>query len=80
MKLLSKLYRLWYGGFRRNVFRIIDRNGLKYLLNYRNSVDRKIIIEGGYEKEQLDYFLNLINRAGCTIFFDVGANIGLYSL
>jgi|TARA_B100001093_G_scaffold281884_1_gene269327 FkbM family methyltransferase len=80
MKLLSKLYRLWYGGFRRNVFRIIDRDGLKYLLNYRNSVDRKIITEGGYEKEQLDYFLNLINKAGCTIFFDVGANIGLYSL
>ncbi|MBT3566161.1 MAG: FkbM family methyltransferase [Porticoccus sp.] len=80
MKLLSKLYRLWYGGFRRNVFRVIDRDGLKYLLNYRNSIDRKMITEGGYEKEQLDYFLNLINKAGCTIFFDVGANIGLYSL
>lgn len=58
--------------------RIIRYRGLKWLLDRRNRVDRKIIC-GGYEEEQVDY---LLSEAGPDLdyFLDIGANLGLYTL
>jgi FkbM family methyltransferase len=58
--------------------RIIRYRGLKWLLDRRNRVDRKIIC-GGYEEEQVDY---LLSQAGPDLdyFLDIGANLGLYTL
>lgn len=58
--------------------RIIRYRGLKWLLDRRNRVDRKIIC-GGYEEEQVDY---LLSEAGPNLdyFLDIGANLGLYTL
>ncbi|MDR5655108.1 FkbM family methyltransferase [Ruixingdingia sedimenti] len=58
--------------------RIIRYRGLKWLLDRRNRVDRKIIC-GGYEEDQVDY---LLAQAGPNLdyFLDIGANLGLYTL
>lgn len=58
--------------------RILRYRGLKWLLDRRNRVDRKIIC-GGYEEEQVDY---LLSQAGPDLdyFLDIGANLGLYTL
>lgn len=58
--------------------RLISYQGLKWVLDRRNRVDRKIIC-GGYEQEQVAFLLGQLAR-GCDCFFDVGANLGLYTL
>lgn len=59
---------------------MITSEGINYLVNYKNSIDRKLIVDGEYEKEQLAYFSSLIKEHACTKFYDVGANIGLYTV
>jgi FkbM family methyltransferase len=80
MKFWIKLKRAAYRGLIRNRFRIINRKGINYLVNYKNSIDRKLIINGGYEEDQLAVFSEFVDHYTCTIFYDVGANIGLYSV
>jgi FkbM family methyltransferase len=50
------------------------------LLNYNNYVDRRILVDGFFEKEQLSLLGQLIATHKCSEFYDIGANIGLYSL
>lgn len=59
-------------------FLIFKRQGLLWLLNRKNRVDRKIAIIG-YEHQQIDFLFNAMQK-GCDYFIDIGANIGLYSL
>lgn len=80
MKFIYKLKRTLYRGFKRDRFRVINREGIDYLVNYKNSIDRKLIVDGGYEKEQIACLMQLANKHKCTIFYDIGANIGLYTL
>jgi FkbM family methyltransferase len=54
--------------------------GVLLLLNYRNYVDRQISFYGEFEGPQLDMMLAAMERHGCDLFLDVGANIGYYSL
>jgi FkbM family methyltransferase len=66
----------WTGGYK-----VKRYNGLLLLLNYKNLVDRKVGLHGGYELEQFSYFFSqLKQKEGSDIFLDVGANIGLYAL
>jgi len=65
----------WPGGFK-----IVRRHGVLLLLNYRNYVDRELLFYGRYERDQIDTLTAAMLRHGCDVFFDVGANIGLYSL
>lgn len=53
--------------------------GLLWLLDWRNYVDRQVGLLGGYEKEQVAYLLSRM-KPGCDVFIDVGANFGLYTL
>ena len=65
--------------FKRDSFKIYNRNGFSLLLNYANYIDRKLIIKEGFEEDRLD-FLFSVNDKKPTIFIDVGANIGIYTL
>jgi len=65
----------WAGGFK-----VVRSNGAAFLVNFRNYVDRQIAFYGDYETAQHDYFLGEMERRGCDVFIDVGANIGLYSV
>jgi FkbM family methyltransferase len=61
-------------------FKVVRSNGAAFLVNFRNYVDRQIAFHGDYETAQHDYFLGEMDRRGCGVFIDVGANIGLYSV
>ena len=61
-------------------FRVVQSNGAAFLVNFRNYVDRQIAFHGDYEAAQHGYFLAQMDRRGCDVFIDVGANIGLYSV
>ena len=61
-------------------FKVVRSGKAAFLVNFRNYVDRQIAFYGDYETAQHDYFLGEMNRRGCDVFIDVGANIGLYSV
>jgi FkbM family methyltransferase len=66
----------WTGGYK-----VKRYNGLFFLLNYKNLVDRKIGLHGGHEPERLSYLFSQVKvKHHAEIFLDVGANIGLYTL
>ena len=51
-----------------------------FLLDSINLVDRWLDTEGYWEKEQVSFLKVLVNRHHCTLFFDVGALWGYYSI
>ena len=60
----------------------VSRRGydLLYLIDIRNYIDREIEAFGGYEKPQLAHFLRRVGARNASLFVDIGANLGLYSL
>jgi len=59
-------------------YKLVDCLDGTFLLNEGNYIDQKIIINGSYEKEQLEKFCALIQQQNINQFIDIGANIGLY--
>jgi FkbM family methyltransferase len=73
--LLKRWARLtWTGGHK-----VKRYEGLLWLLDWRNYVDRQVGLLGGYEKAQVAYLLSRM-KPECDAFIDVGANFGLYAL
>lgn len=62
-----------------NSEQIIKLSFCKIQVDLKQAIDREIYLNGFYEKEQLDYLDKLCSDE-ITHFFDVGANIGYYSL
>lgn len=52
----------------------------KVLLDVRNYIDGRIIAFGGYETETLEAFFSQAQKMKATVFLDIGANIGIYTL
>ncbi|MGH7087449.1 MAG: FkbM family methyltransferase [Stellaceae bacterium] len=61
-------------------FAIVRSRNARFLVNYRNYVDRQIAFYDDFETEQLEYLLKNIRKFDCSTFIDVGANIGYYSV
>ncbi len=62
---------------------IYDRLGCRLLLDPSSLVDRSVINEGSWEPAQVAYFLQLAERfrgQDKTVFLDIGAYWGMYSL
>lgn len=55
-------------------------NNLDLHLDLRDAIDRYIFFHNYYEKEQVAYLLNHIEKNKVTSFIDIGSNIGIYSL
>jgi len=77
-RVLLKLTRRCAAALWRSDANVVRHKNLLWLLDRRNSVDRKII-SGGYEDAQIAHLLSSM-EGGCDVFVDVGANFGLYSL
>ena len=78
--MFRKLKKLFYRGFKRDKFQIANRKGGVFLLNYKNYIDRKILVDGLYEPEQVAKFAELATNMQAAYFFDIGANIGVYTV
>jgi FkbM family methyltransferase len=53
-------------------------DGTRLLLDPGNYIDREVVEKGGYETDRIAHLVERVAR--CDVFFDVGANIGLYSI
>ncbi len=60
-------------------FRVVERYGALFLVNWRNFVDRQIAFYGDYEARQIDWLTAAMREHGIRTFIDVGANFGLYT-
>lgn len=56
------------------------RYGILYLLDGRNYIDGRILRDGVYEGPSVEAFCAAVREHRCTLFLDVGANIGVYTL
>ena len=65
--------------FNKNLVKIYHNKKYIYL-NLKNPIDREIYLKDSYEKEQVDYLTKIIKEEKITIFYDLGAHIGYYSL
>ena len=55
-------------------------NGVHLLLDIRDPLEREIFFKKEYEKLQIKYLLDYIDKNNTEYFIDVGSNIGYYSL
>ncbi len=73
---LKKRIRLFFN----KRFYIKNVGNTKFLLDIVNRVDRHIDVSGSYESTQVKYFFNLLKNNNCSMFCDVGAHWGYYSV
>jgi len=59
---------------------IVKRLGARWELHPSDWIDNRLVIGRPFERQQLAFCERLIKQQDCTIFFDIGANIGLYSV
>lgn len=71
LKLIARIS--WTDGFT-----VVRSGNARFLVDYRNFVDRQIAFYDDYEAAQLAYFIGCIRCYGCDAFIDVGSNIGYY--
>ena len=63
-----------------NKNQIIKLSFGKIKLDLLQAIDREIYLNGFYENEQLNFLNKICSKNQVTHFFDIGANIGYYSL
>ncbi len=51
-----------------------------FLLDIKNRVDRHIDVSENYEPEQVKFFFQLLQNNVCSVFVDIGAHWGYYSM
>jgi FkbM family methyltransferase len=59
---------------------VVRREGALFLVNLRHWAEKTLVTSGIFEREQLSYLLENINRRGSDAFIDIGANMGAYSI
>jgi len=59
---------------------IVNRLGAKWKLYPNDWIDNRLLIGRPFEREQLAFAQNCIRDKGLSVFFDCGANFGLYSV
>jgi FkbM family methyltransferase len=57
---------------------LYDYLGIKYHLEINNTVGSRLFYFGEYERDNIESCLNILKSG--SVFFDIGANIGIYSL
>ena len=59
---------------------LISFMDVKFSLTLDEPIDKSIILFNQYENKQISYAINLISKYQVSIFFDIGAHCGIYSL
>jgi FkbM family methyltransferase len=61
-------------------YRLVKRDGARFLVNYTDWADRMVIIHGLAERAQFEFLLQAIAERSCTVFLDIGAHMGTYAI
>ena len=80
MRLMTSLRRRWADWRFPLGYRVAHRGGATWLLNHRHYVDRQMLFSGDYEAGQRARLFELAADLSCSVFLDIGANFGLYSV
>jgi FkbM family methyltransferase len=80
MRLMTSLRRRWADWRFPLGYRVARRAGATWLLNHRHYVDRQMLFGGDYEADQRARLFDMAREVGCSVFLDIGANFGLYSV
>lgn len=56
------------------------RCGARMLVDQSNSVDRVIYLFGEYDRQEMEWMISKITDPRQTLLYDIGANIGAYSV
>ena len=90
-KLSDLLKNTFLGGATRSFIRLflgatIDKKGIavdhkrKMTYNLNNDIGRTLFINGSFESEETAFIVKMARKKNYSIIFDIGANIGLYSV
>jgi len=78
-RLKTSIYRSYYKHLSRTKWKIVRFLGAEFVMAPSNYIDRRMCVEGGYEKAQLAFLLKRFEDQPFDAFIDIGANFGLYS-
>ncbi|MBU6476141.1 MAG: hypothetical protein KGQ70_09260, partial [Alphaproteobacteria bacterium] len=78
-RLYPSLLKIWARLTWPEGYKVRRYKGVLFLLNYKNQIDRKIGLHGGYENEACATVFAEMEK-GCDVFLDIGASIGVYAL
>lgn len=76
-KILLSLHKKILRFFKSSIIK--ETLGIKLCLNPKDWIDNRLLAEQPYEYDQLEYVYQLIKWHDIKIFYDCGANIGLYT-
>jgi len=79
-RLIPSLRKRWAWLSSPREYRIVKREGARFLVNYTDWADRMVIIHGLAERAQVAFLLQAIGERGCTTFIDIGAHMGVYAI
>jgi FkbM family methyltransferase len=79
-RLIPSLRKRWAWLRSPRAYRVVKRDGARFLVNYTDWADRMVIIHGLAERAQVEFFLRAIAERQCTVFLDIGAHMGVYAI
>ena len=79
-RLRRLLRKVWHSLLPRKMTRVVTRGGIRYALNNYEPENRAVLKNGFWEANSSVYFFNAARKRGASVFLDVGANFGYYSL
>lgn len=78
-RLNTSLHRAYYKNMSPTRHKISNVMGAEFVMRPDNYIDRRIWIDGIYEKKQIAFLFEKIRKRPFDLFIDIGANFGLYS-
>lgn len=80
MKQLLHSFMKYWVALSRAEFSIARRKGAQFLLNKHNWIDKRLLNFKPYEEANVAAMRAIIREQGIATFYDIGANIGYYSV
>jgi FkbM family methyltransferase len=79
-RLVPSLRKRWHELGDRKRYRLVKRDGLVFLVDYTAWADKTAVIHGLAERPQTEFLLREIADRGASVFIDIGAHMGTYSM
>jgi FkbM family methyltransferase len=79
-RLIPSLRKRWHELGNRRRYRLVQRDGLVFLVDYSAWADKTAVIHGLAERPQTQFLLRAVGERGASIFIDIGAHMGSYAL
>ena len=79
-RLIPSVRKAWAALLWRDGQGVVRRDGALFKVNVRQWLGKSMVTHGAPERAQLSFLLANIASRSCTLFIDIGANFGIYSI